>query len=140
MKMTTMKLNQSTSRKKQLISYVEQESDTYDGIKRISEFIEKYPTIANILKKFDEVLCRPAGEHLVVSLADVLVLIPCLQPRQYSISSSDLISSRRLSIAAGVVNYVTNKEVSLTGACSNYLAGLTIGKFVKLMGVHQRSC
>ena len=76
--------------------------------------------------------CRPAGEQPLVSFADALVLIPCLQPKQYSISSSDVISPRRLSIATGVVNYVSNKGVSVKGACSNYLAGLVMGQFVEL--------
>ena len=69
-----------------------------------------------------------------MSLADLLlVLIPCLQPMQFSLFSSDAISPRRLSIATGVaLNYEvgSNKVVSVKGACSNYLSGVAIGKFV----------
>ena len=67
-----------------------------------------------------------------MSLANVLVLlIPCHQARQLSLSSSDAISPRILSITTGVVNYVSNKVVSVKGACSNNLAGVAIlGKFV----------
>jgi len=131
-KMGTMRGTSATAVlfKKEVMPIIEQESDVDDGSKRIRVFIEKYPTIVDFLETFDEVLCRPAGGQPLVSLADVLVLIPCLQPRQYSISSSDVISPRRLSITTGVVNYVSKNLVPVKGVCSNYLAGLAIGQFV----------
>ena len=131
-KMSTTKAKVATAVyfKREVMPIIEQESDVDGGSKRIREFIAKYPTIVDFLERFEEVLCRHAGGQPLVSLTDVLVLVPCLQPRQYSISSSDVISPRKLSITNGEVNYVSNKGVSVKGVCSNYLSGVAIGKFV----------
>jgi cytochrome P450 / NADPH-cytochrome P450 reductase len=52
------------------------------------------------------------------------VLLPRLQPRYYSISSSALIESS-LTITVGVLAVETSKKAKLKGVCSHYLAGLT---------------
>ena len=94
--------------KKGAMNIIEQESDVARPWKQengIRECIEKYSTIIGMLERFDEVLCRRAGGQPLVSLANVfVVLISCLQPRQLSISSSDVTSPRRLSITTGVVS------------------------------------
>jgi len=109
-------------------------NDDFDSRnERIKIFIDKYPTIVDFLEGFEEIFCRPSAETKgvpLLSLADVLVLIPCLKPRQYSISSSQAISPGRISITTGVINFVSNEGVWVKGVCSNYLAGLTPGQYV----------
>jgi sulfite reductase alpha subunit-like flavoprotein len=83
----------------------------------IDEFISFYPTIVDFFEKY-----RWLAEQ--VSLAKVLMLLPRLQPRYYSISSSAL-RQATLSITVGVLSVETSKKAKLNGVCSHYLAGLT---------------
>jgi sulfite reductase alpha subunit-like flavoprotein len=83
----------------------------------IDEFVSYYPTIVDFFEKYGWLAER-------VSLAEVLVLLPRLQPRYYSISSSALIESS-LTITVGVLAVETSKKAKLKGVCSHYLAGLT---------------
>ena len=63
-----------------------------------------------------------------IPLANVLSVLPRLQPRMYSISSSSLSSPGIVEITVGVVHTRTKAGVKSAGVCSNYLARLEPNK------------
>lgn len=99
------------------------------GNEAVDEFLSLYPTIVDLLEAFHAHLNRLAAtDGAALPLAHVLALLPRLQPRQYSISSSSLASPSRVEITVGVVHVHTKDGVHIKGVCSNYLARLRPGK------------
>lgn len=90
-------------------------------------FLARYPSIIHFLESFKALLCVGGvvkGQGPLIRLADVLVLLPKLRERYYSISSSPCDDPSLVSISVGVVHTKTSEGVSIDGVCSNYLARL----------------
>ena len=90
-------------------------------------FLALYPTIIDFLESFKALLCvggvaKERGP--LIRLADVLVLLPKLRERYYSISSSPLDDPSLVSISVSVLHIKTSEGVCIQGICSNYLARL----------------
>ncbi|WP_166379638.1 bifunctional nitrate reductase/sulfite reductase flavoprotein subunit alpha [Catellatospora methionotrophica] len=63
------------------------------------------------------------AEHAVrAAAADWVAVLPKLQPRLYSISSSPLLDPRRVSITVSVVRFANQGGQARKGVCSSYLA------------------
>ena len=99
---------------------------------RIEKIKMAFPTVVHFLEKFKQLFCVPLDteEKPLINLADVLVMMPRLSPRHYSISSSGTSSPYKISITVGVLNYSTPAGVPGKGVCSHYLAGLKLGQTV----------
>ncbi|KAK0415662.1 hypothetical protein QR680_012048 [Steinernema hermaphroditum] len=83
-----------------------------EGLKEYGQFIQKERrSIIDVLKAFDT--CKPPTEYL-------LELLPRLQARYYSISSSPKIDSNLISITAVVTKYTIGDRL-IKGVCTNYL-------------------
>uniref|UniRef100_A0A1I7ZKU9 NADPH--hemoprotein reductase n=1 Tax=Steinernema glaseri TaxID=37863 RepID=A0A1I7ZKU9_9BILA len=83
-----------------------------EGLKEYGHFIQKERrSIIDILKTFDS--CKPPTEYL-------LELLPRLQARYYSISSSPKLDSNLISITAVVTKYNIGDRL-IKGVCTNYL-------------------
>jgi len=92
----------------------------------------QFPTIVHFMKHFKGLFCEPVqgSETPLISIVDLLVLMPRLKPRFYSISSSKIRSPSAVSITVGVVNKQTPAG-QIQGICSHYLANLRPGEKVK---------
>mmetsp|Transcript_21397 Transcript_21397/g.62513 ORF Transcript_21397/g.62513 Transcript_21397/m.62513 type:complete len:1837 (-) Transcript_21397:3416-8926(-) len=107
----------------------------------MNEFLGWYPTVMDLLEEYEEYRRDVSGEDgdddndgdaaaatlKAVSLAEVLAILPRLQPRLYSISSSNKIDPTKVEISVGVVHLHTKEGVHVRGVCSNYLARLLPG-------------
>eukprot|EP00551_Chaetoceros_affinis_P008357 CAMPEP_0203670684 /NCGR_PEP_ID=MMETSP0090-20130426/6683_1 /ASSEMBLY_ACC=CAM_ASM_001088 /TAXON_ID=426623 /ORGANISM="Chaetoceros affinis, Strain CCMP159" /LENGTH=1567 /DNA_ID=CAMNT_0050535593 /DNA_START=14 /DNA_END=4717 /DNA_ORIENTATION=+ len=95
---------------------------------------ETYPTIVQLLEEYGSVFCEPfSGSAMpLVSLADILVLMPRLSPRYYSISSSMKSSHSSFSLTVGVINFQAKNGEKIQGVCSKYLANLKPGDKAKV--------
>jgi sulfite reductase alpha subunit-like flavoprotein len=91
-------------------------------------FIARFPTVTHFFECFGFLLSTTDGVPPLVTLGEVLVRLPRLQPRFYSISSSSKASPKDLSITVGVLNCETSQKVKFDGVCSNFLAGLRSGR------------
>jgi sulfite reductase alpha subunit-like flavoprotein len=91
-------------------------------------FIARFPTVTHFFECFGFLLSTTDGVPPLVTLGEVLVRLPRLQPRFYSISSSSMASPKDLSITVGVLNCETSQKVKFDGVCSNFLAGLRSGR------------
>ncbi len=102
------------------------EEDTDENFRM---FKDSYPTVTDLLEDHESLFCKPLQglEESLINLADVLVLLPKLKPRLYSISSSELVTPRTVSITTGVLNFTNKEKVKVQGVCSNYLASLRPG-------------
>jgi len=95
----------------------------------------QFPTIVHLLEEYGSLFCVPTPDSKsppLLSIADVLVLMPRLNQRYYSISSSALTSPTRATITVGVVNIQTKYGVTVKGVCSHYLARLMPGDKAKV--------
>lgn len=108
---------------------VERKGDTTE---QMEMFAQTYPTVVEFLEAFQQVLCVEGASKMqkgpLLTLADVLPLLPKLRARHYSISSSDKIAPNKVSVSVGVVHVKTPKGAMIHGVCSNYQARLTPGK------------
>ena len=99
----------------------------------VQRFKDRYPTIIDFFEVYKDLLCKPIhttkSKHQkpVIGIADVLVLMPTMKHRFYSISSSDLLSPKVLSITVGLYQRETSEGKIETGACSSYLRSLSPG-------------
>ena len=101
----------------------------------IDAMVAEYPTLVDLLENFQELFLDSFAANTflwketkpIIFLADVLVLLPRLQPRYYSISSSNQTSPTKVSITVGVLKTTTSKRKSIEGVCSNYLASMKGG-------------
>lgn len=98
-------------------------------------FISLYPTIVDLMEAFCSIFCEPnstmVNASALISFADIMVHLPRLRPRFYSISSSAISSPEEVSITVGVVHDQTGHGVTVHGVCSNYLARLVRGDWVR---------
>ncbi|WP_437624507.1 nitric oxide synthase oxygenase [Sorangium sp. So ce1151] len=88
-----------------------------------NSIMDQHPTIVDLLEAFPEAR---------VQLGDLLVLLPRLAPRYYSIASSATEHPRHVHLMVGVVHVRTNAGAMIHGVCSNYLANLRVGDRVRL--------
>ena len=106
----------------------------------MDDFIASYPTIVGFFERFKAILLQKYfDDKPVLRLAEVLVILSRLQPRHYSISSSNNMNPKEISITVGVLNVETSKGVMIEGVCSNYLATLRGGKDKACIAVHKSS-
>ena len=91
-----------------------QDTEEYENWKRFN-----WPTILEVLDEFSSVEVDPTL---------LLVELPLLQPRFYSISSSALINPRQLDATVGLVSYLTKGGNGLVhhGVCSSFLSKLAL--------------
>ncbi len=104
----------------------------------MNSFLSLYPTVVDLLETFVPIV-EQDGNSETIPLADILAILPRLQPRLYSISSSSITSPTIVEISVGVVHAHTNDGhahtndgVHIAGVCSNYLA--------RLKPMHDRAC
>lgn len=90
-----------------------------EGKQQVDDLIAHYPTISHFFEAFPFLT-----SSALVSLADVLTVLPRLQPRYYSITSSPEVDSSKVSITVGVLEAKTSKGAKFDGVCSHFLAGL----------------
>jgi sulfite reductase alpha subunit-like flavoprotein len=104
----------------------------------VQRFKDEYPTIVDFLEEYIDVFCKPiylsTEKHdlhrtPIISIADVLVLMPNMKDRFYSISSSDVLSPNKLSITVGLYQRETSEGVIEKGTCSSYLKSLSPGTY-----------
>jgi FAD binding domain len=93
---------------------------TVEGLIAMDSFLSLYPTVVALFEML-------VASSVRIPLAAVLSVLPRLQPRLYSISSSSVTSPDLVEISVGVVHAVTNEGVHMAGVCSNYLARLKAG-------------
>ena len=104
----------------------------------VDSFIASYPTIVDFLERFEEVLLGNFFDATpTIGLADVLTILNRLQPRYYSISSSNRADPSKVTISVGVLNVKTSKGVKIAGVCSNYLSALEGGTSHADIAVHK---
>jgi sulfite reductase alpha subunit-like flavoprotein len=87
----------------------------------MDSFLSLFPTVVDLLETLAPIA---ATANKPIPLADVLSILPRLQPRLYSISSSSVTSPSVVEISVGVVHAHTRDGVHIKGVCSNYLARL----------------
>jgi sulfite reductase alpha subunit-like flavoprotein/nitric oxide synthase oxygenase domain/subunit/hemoglobin-like flavoprotein len=111
----------------------EKATNTTDAV---DAFIAQYPSTVAFLEDFRSLFLADFGKDflglhkatIILPLAEVLVILPRLQPRYYSISSSSKTGNpSEVSITVGVLKTATSKGVLIEGVCSHYLAGLKAG-------------
>jgi len=91
-------------------------------------FTSSYPTLPDFFEEFKDILLESYfGDTPVLGLAEMLVAMNRLQPRYYSISSSNSMDPEEISLTVGVLDTKTSSGVEIEGVCSNYLAGLRPG-------------
>jgi NADPH-ferrihemoprotein reductase len=61
------------------------------------------------------------------ALEDILYLLPSLQPRYYSIASSNLVHPNQVYLTFRPVRYMTTQGTLQSGLCTNYMANLKVG-------------
>ena len=93
-----------------------------------------YPTIVHLLEEFGPIFCEPYANETkpILCLADIIVLMPRMNPRYYSISSSAKSFPSTATITVEVVTSLTKDGEEVKGVCSSYLAGLEPGSRAKL--------
>mmetsp|Transcript_1755 Transcript_1755/g.3894 ORF Transcript_1755/g.3894 Transcript_1755/m.3894 type:complete len:1532 (+) Transcript_1755:163-4758(+) len=116
------------------------DSDSSARTQAIDDFIATYPTIVDFLETFKDCLLEPFFDDTpILSMAELLCILTRLQPRYYSISSSNKVSPDEITITVGVLRVETSKGVTIDGVCSNYLASLKEGVDGAVVAVHKSS-
>jgi sulfite reductase alpha subunit-like flavoprotein len=90
-----------------------------EGKQPLDDLIAYYPTIPHFFEAFPFLT-----SNALVSLADVLTVLPRMQPRYYSITSSPMVSVDKIGITVGVLDAETSKGAKFDGVCSHFLASL----------------
>jgi len=123
-----------------LVTHSILKSESGDRTQAVDDFVSAYPTIVEFLDSFKPLLLEDFFDGPpLVGVADILTILTRLQPRFYSISSSNQVSPDKVSITVGVLNVTTSKGVTIHGVCSNYVAGLQGGKDKAIVQVHKSS-
>ena len=123
---------QAKSRYDELMDLLKSVVGSSDKDKRkqtIKYVMSKYPTIVHLLEMYSSEL-QMMGPQPLISMADILMILPRLKPRYYSISSSSELSPNNVSLTVRVLRTYTSEGVLLNGICSNYLAKLKPGDAV----------
>jgi len=103
--------------------------------KATDELIKRFPTIVDLLEHFKPLFLEDftrkclgwSNSEPILKLPEVLVVLPRMKPRLYSISSSNKVSPSEVSITVGVLTVTTTAGKTIEGVCSHYLAGLVAG-------------
>jgi sulfite reductase alpha subunit-like flavoprotein len=101
----------------------------------IDKLIAQFPTLVSFLEHFKELfledfIAANFGREAVgpaLKLPEILVIMSRLQPRFYSISSSNQTSPSEVTITVRVLKATTSEGVQIEGVCSHYLADLQPG-------------
>ena len=117
------------------LSYPIVEDSSNGKTKSIETMVARFPTMVNFLEYFQALFLEDfiaqnfaiEGIGPALKLPELLVIMPRLQSRFYSISSSAQTSPDKISITMGVLKTTTSKRVPIEGVCSHYLAGLRPG-------------
>eukprot|EP00980_Cylindrotheca_fusiformis_P003855 scaffold858_cov123-Cylindrotheca_fusiformis.AAC.31 len=118
-------------------SMIDSESSIHT--EEVDSFISMHPTVVDFLENHRKCLLEPVfGGKPVLEMAEVLCVLPRLQPRFYSISSSNKVSPENVSITVGVLRVETSSGVKLNGVCSNFLARLKAGEEARI-AIHKSS-
>ncbi len=89
--------------------------DKTDFITLKKHIADTFITVVDLLDVF------PSAQ---LSFAQLLELLPKQKPRLYSISSCSLVHPEQVHLTVGVVQLITDAGKTVSGLCSNYLAGL----------------
>jgi nitric oxide synthase oxygenase domain/subunit/sulfite reductase alpha subunit-like flavoprotein/hemoglobin-like flavoprotein len=111
------------------------EDSSNDKTQFIETMVARFPTMVNLLEHFRALFLEDfvaqnfdiKGIAPALRLPDVLVIMPRLQARYYSVSSSAQTSPDKICITMGVLKTTTSRRVPIEGVCSHYLAGLRPG-------------
>lgn len=79
------------------------------------------------LRDFSDLLANELSS-LQIPLVDLLHVLPAIQPRYYTISSSALAQPTTVSVTVSLSQITNPRGKAFTGLCSGYLCGLTAGK------------
>jgi len=93
----------------------------------MQQFLSLYPTVVDFLEahqSYLKTLKMRKGTSSTLSLVDLLLILPRLRERYYSISSSPNIDPRSVSITVGLVSFLTPAGKPRRGVCSSYLGSL----------------
>lgn len=90
-----------------------------EGKQPVDDLVASYPTVPHFFEAFPFLT-----SSALVALADVLTVLPRMQPRYYSITSSSKVEADKISITVGVLDAKTSKGAMFDGVCSHFLAGL----------------
>ncbi|CAF3904232.1 unnamed protein product [Rotaria sp. Silwood1] len=82
------------------------------GAQRYEDWKINAPSVKEMLNQFPSVK---------IPLDEIIQILPKLQPRYYSISSSTRFNENQLHITVGVATYITPRGVIREGICSSYL-------------------
>lgn len=98
----------------------------------MDSFLASFPTIFQFFEQFGDLFCASlnvAGKDYepILKLPEILVILPKLQQRFYSISSSNKADPDKISISVGLLKTNTSKGVPINGVCSHFLHGLREG-------------
>ena len=96
------------------------------------DLVALYPTVVLFFENFQRLFCGKFTQECfgwshsepIVKLSELLAVLPAMQHRFYSISSSSNASPHEISISVGVLRKETRKGVPIIGTCSSYLAAL----------------
>jgi nitric oxide synthase oxygenase domain/subunit/sulfite reductase alpha subunit-like flavoprotein/hemoglobin-like flavoprotein len=108
------------------------EDSSKDKKKFIDTLVARFPSMVNFLEHFKELFLEDfIAENFdmeeadpALKLPELLVILPRLQPRFYSVSSSHQTNPDEITITVGVLKTTTSRRVPIEGVCSHYLAGL----------------
>lgn len=93
----------------------------------VDKVLSLYPNVVDLLEAIVPRI-KKYSPGKPIALAHLLSILPRLQPRLYSISSSGTTSPDVVEVSVGVVHAVTDDGVKIDGVCSNYMARLEPGK------------
>lgn len=101
----------------------------------ISDIVASYPTVFNLLERYRDLFLEDFVENVlgrkgsgpILKVAEVLAVLPKLQARFYSISSSSKANPKTISISVGVLETNTTNNVPVQGVCSHFIANLRPG-------------
>ncbi len=112
---------------------IQHQSSYEDVDDTIKAFCDEFPTVVDLFEEFGNIFCEPFGgnKEPLISLADILSLVPKLSSRLYSISSSDMMTPQTVAVTVGIVNFQTKAMARVEGVCSNQLASLQPGDYVE---------
>lgn len=118
------------------MNFLKMADDTIDAYKKgnstlVELFVTRFPNIVVFMEEYRSLFLNTETSQdaeSIISLADILVLMPSLSPRYYSISSSPAMKPKSITLTVGVVNKTTPQGEIVKGVCSNYLARLRPGE------------
>ena len=80
-----------------------------------SSIVDKYQTLVDVLKTYSSIR---------IPLECFMHIVPSLQPRYYTISSSNRVNPSRIHATVSLISETSREGQSFRGACTHYLASL----------------